>query len=60
MPSGGNHGGGRPKLPPERKKVTVAVCLNPVLVYTLQSIMKKRGISFSALVEQILINYVEE
>ena len=31
MPRGGNHGGGRPRLPPELKAKTIAICINPLL-----------------------------
>jgi hypothetical protein len=31
MPRGGNHGGGRPKLPPEIKAKTYSYCFSPIL-----------------------------
>lgn len=59
--SGGKHGGGRPKLPPELKKVTVSYCLNPVLVKTIaDTAIARKSKSISDLVEQILIEYFEE
>lgn len=57
MPSGGNHGGGRPKLPPELVKATFSYCLNPILGKTISESAKSRGISKSELVEQILTEY---
>ena len=30
MPRGGNHGGGRPKLPPELKAKTYSYCFSPI------------------------------
>lgn len=60
MPRGGNHGGGRPKLPPEMVKDTASYSLNPVVKKTVSDVAKSRGISASDLVEQILIEYFEE
>ena len=60
MSRGGNHGGGRPKLPPEMIKATAAYSLNPVVIKTVSDVAKSRGISKSELVESILIEYFEE
>jgi hypothetical protein len=60
MPRGGNHGGGRPKLPPDRVKTTAAYSLNPVLVKTISDVAESRNISKSELVESILVDYFEE
>jgi len=60
MPRGGNHGGGRPKLPPELVKGTASYCLNPILIKTISDVAKSRQISASELVEKILIQYFEE
>lgn len=57
MPRGGSRGGGRPKLPPELKRVDVTLTLNPILVATLKAIAVKRCLTLSALAEEILINY---
>ena len=54
MPRGGNHGGGRPKIPLELKKATVAFSLNPMTLATLRSIASQRKISVSDLANQIL------
>ena len=60
MPRGGNHGGGRPKLPLEMAKTTAAYSLSPVVISTISDVAKSRGISKSELVESILIDYFTE
>jgi hypothetical protein len=60
MPRGGNHGGGRPKLPPETVKATASYSLNPVVIKTVSDVAKSRGVSNSELVESILIDYFTE
>lgn len=60
MPRGGNHGGGRPKLPPELIKVAAAYSLNPILKKTVSDVAKSRDVSASELLEEILIQYFEE
>lgn len=60
MPRGGNHGGGRPKLPPEMAKITAAYSLSPIVKKTVSDVADSRGISASELVEQILIEYFTE
>ena len=60
MSRGGNHGGGRPKLPPELVKDTAAYSLSPIVIKTIADVAKSRGISKSELVESILIEYFTE
>ena len=60
MPRGGNHGGGRPKIPLELKKVTVAFSLNPITLATLRAVANLRKISVSDLANQILEDHFTE
>lgn len=57
---GGNHGGGRPKIPLELKKVTVAFSLNPITLATLRAVASLRKISVSDLANQILEDHFTE
>ena len=59
MPRGGNHGGGRPKLPLELKKVTVAF-FNSMVLTTLRCVASQQKISVSDLTNQILEDYFTE
>ena len=60
MSRGGNHGGGRPKLPLELKKVTVAFSLNPMVLTTLRCVASQQKISVSDFTNQILEDYFTE
>ncbi len=53
MPRGGNHGGGRPKLPPELKAKTIAICINPLLDNAIAAL----GESKSHTVEAIILKH---
>jgi len=55
MPRGGNHGGGRPKLPPEIKGKTVTYCISPLLINAIAA----SGENKSHLVEKALLDYFE-
>jgi hypothetical protein len=57
MPRGGNHGGGRPRMPPDEIKATASYSLVPFVINTVSLVAKSRGISKSELVESILIDY---
>ena len=55
MPRGGNHGGGRPKLPPELKAKTYSYCFSPILGDAIAA----SGENKSHLVEKALLDYFE-
>jgi hypothetical protein len=55
MPRGGNHGGGRPKLPPEIKAKTVTYYISPILIDAIAA----SGENKSHLVEKALLDYFE-
>ena len=42
MPRGGNHGGGRPKLPPELKAKTYSYCFSPILGDAIAALGEKK------------------
>jgi hypothetical protein len=55
MPRGGNHGGGRPKLPPELRAKTYSYCFSPILGDAIAAL----GENKSHLVEKALLDYFE-
>lgn len=55
MPRGGNHGGGRPSLPPELKKKTEQYVLTPILIDAIAAL----GENKSHTVEAIFLKYFD-
>ena len=55
MARGGNHGGGRPKLPPELKAKTASYCISLILIDAIAA----SGENKSHLVEKALLDYFE-
>jgi hypothetical protein len=50
MPRGGNHGGGRPKLPPELKKKTEQYVLLPVLIDAITALGENKSHTIEAII----------
>jgi hypothetical protein len=50
MPRGGNHGGGRPKKPPEIKAKTYSYCFSPILGDAIAAIGDNASQSIQAIV----------
>jgi len=50
MPRGGNHGGGRPKKPPEVKAKTYSYCFSPILGDAIAAIGDNASQSIQAIV----------
>ena len=50
MPRGGNHGGGRPKLPPELKAKTYSYCFSPILGAAIASLGEKKSHTVEAII----------
>lgn len=50
MARGGNHGGGRPKLPPELKAKTYSYCFSPILGDAIAALGEKKSHTIEAII----------
>ena len=50
MPRGGSRGGGRPKLPPELKAKTIAICINPLLDNAIAALGENKSHTIEAII----------
>jgi hypothetical protein len=60
MPRGGNHGGGRPALPPDQKKIKVICYLDPTIAQRLDAQAQELGYkSRSQLLGELLAGWLK-